>query len=154
MKLLRQTSITTRLSLVLLCGLLLAHALSFALLFYERYEAASSMLMANIEHDVVVAVNMLDRLPPEERADWLPMLRRRTFHYRLDAGEGGAPVANESAREMAQRIGGVLAPRYQATATQGGSDSRQFEIHLRLADGSPMTIDVRPSIMPVAQWLP
>ena len=66
MKLLRQTSITTRLSLVLLCGLLFAHALSFALLFYERYEAASSMLMANIEHDVVVAVHMLDRVPPAD----------------------------------------------------------------------------------------
>ena len=79
-------TMAARLSLILFGGLLAAHALSFGLLFYERYEAASSMLMTNIEHDVGVAVNMLDRLPPGERASALPILHRRTITYVLGPG--------------------------------------------------------------------
>ena len=56
-------SIASRLYLILFSGLLLAHGLSFGLLFYERYESATSMLMSNLEQDVVVAVNLLDHLP-------------------------------------------------------------------------------------------
>ena len=34
-------------------------------------------------------------------------------------------------------------------------DSRpHYQAHLRLADGQPLTIDVRPSIMPLSPWLP
>ena len=45
-----------RLYLVLLGGMRAAHGLSFALLFYERYASATSMLMANVEQDVLIAV--------------------------------------------------------------------------------------------------
>jgi signal transduction histidine kinase len=33
-------------------------------------------------------------------------------------------------------------------------DPEQFQIHLALSDGTPLTIDVQPSLMPVARWLP
>ena len=94
-----------RLSLILFGGLLAAHALSFGLLFYERHEAASSMLMTNVEHDVGVAVNMLDRLPPGERASALPILHRRTITYVLGPGEtAGPPPKSALARGMTERI--------------------------------------------------
>lgn len=147
-------SIAARLSLILLGGLLVAHGLSFALLFYERYESARLMLMSNVEQDVVVAVNMLDRLSPAERAEMLPLLRRRTFHYRLDAGEGGPPLAEANARDVVHRIGVVLGSRYPLTTNAVRGDPDRFEMHARLRDGSPVTIDVRPSVMPIARWLP
>ena len=53
-------TMASRLYLILAGGLLIAHALSFGMLFYERYESATSMLMTNLEQDVVVAVNLLD----------------------------------------------------------------------------------------------
>lgn len=147
-------SIAARLFLILAGGLLIAHALAFASQFYERYDAARSMLMSNVEQDVVVSVNMLDRLPAAERAEMLPLMRRRTFHYVLGPGEGGAPLANAKARDLVQRIGAVLGPRYPITANAIAGDPRRFEMHVRLGDGSPVTIDARPSVMPLATWLP
>ncbi|QNP40772.1 HAMP domain-containing sensor histidine kinase [Lysobacter solisilvae (ex Woo and Kim 2020)] len=147
-------TIAARLSLILFGGLLIAHGLSFSLLFYERYEAARSMLMSNVEQDVVVAVNMLDRLLPAERAEMLPLLRRRTFYYRLDAGEGGPPLADPNGRDVAQRIGMSLGPHYPLTTNAVRGDPGRFEIHAILRDGTAVTVDVRPSVMPIARWLP
>ena len=147
-------SMASRLYAILAGGLLLAHALSFGLLFYERYEAASSMLMTNLEQDVVVAVNLLDRLPPDERAYWLPMLRRRTFHYALGEGEPGTPLEGATSRQMAGTIASALGPRYTTRARQVSRDPERFQVQVRLRDGSPVVIDVQPSVMPLARWLP
>ncbi|MFC5578151.1 hypothetical protein ACFPOA_09035 [Lysobacter niabensis] len=119
-------TIAARLSLILFGGLLIAHGLSFALLFYERYEFARSMLMSNVEQDVVVAVNVLDRLSPAERVEVLPLLRRRTFHYRLDAGEGGPPLTDTNARDVAQRIGIGLGPHYPLTTNAVRGDPGRY----------------------------
>jgi signal transduction histidine kinase len=148
-------TMAARLSLVLFGGLLVAHVLSFGLLFFERFEAASSMLMTNVEHDVGVAVNMLDRLPPAERASALPVLHRRTVRYLLDAGETqGPPPRSPLAREMTGRIARALGPGRPIVANALSDDPEQFQIHLSLSDGTPLTIDVQPSLMPVARWLP
>jgi signal transduction histidine kinase len=152
-------TMASRLYVLLAGGLLLAHGLSFGLLFYERYEAASSMLMTNLEQDVVVAVNLLDRLPPAERADWLPMLQRRTFRYALGDGafangDATRPLEGATSREMAGTIASALGPHYSTRATQVSRSPERFQVHVRLRDGSPMVIDVQPSVMPLAQWLP
>ncbi|BDU16764.1 sensor histidine kinase [Lysobacter auxotrophicus] len=155
----RPRTMASRLYALLAGGLLLAHGLSFGLLFYERYEAASSMLMTNLEQDVVVAVNLLDRLPPEERAEWLPMLQRRTFRYALGdevfAADGApAPLSGATSREMAGTIESALGPRYSTRARQVSRDPERFQVEVRLHDGSPVVIDVQPSVMPLAKWLP
>lgn len=147
-------TIASRLYLILFAGLLVAHGLSFGLLFYERYEAASSMLMSNLEQDVAVAVKLLDRLPAQERAHWLPQLRRRTFHYQLGPGQGGDALVSDTAREMSRRVGMVLGARYPIAANSVSVEPERFQIHLRLSDGTPMYIEVQPSMMPLAKWLP
>ncbi len=53
-----------RLTLILFTGLLLAHALSFALLFSERYAVARSMMLTHLDQDVAVSVALLERLSP------------------------------------------------------------------------------------------
>lgn len=148
-------TIASRLYLVLLGGLLLAHALSFGLLFYERYEAATSMLMTNVEQDVIVAVSMLDRLQPRDRPQWLPMLHRRTFHYLLEAGHADSEApASATSIEMSHRIAAALGPRYPITVANLSNGPDRFEVHLRLSDGAPLTIVLQPSVMPLAKWLP
>ncbi|MEI2454428.1 ATP-binding protein [Lysobacter firmicutimachus] len=147
-------TIAARLYLVLFAGLLTAHALSFALLFYERYQAATSMLMSNLEQDVTVAVAILDRIPAQERADWLPRLKRRTFHYLLGPGQDGAALASDEAREFVARVGAALGPRYPVRANAVSAGPERFQIHLRLSDGEPVTVEVQPSAMPIARWLP
>lgn len=148
-------TMAARLSLILFGGLLAAHVLSFGFLFYERAEAASSMLMTNVEHDVGVAVDMLDRLPPAERAGALPILHRRTIRYLLGPGEAvGPPPSSPLAREMNRRIARALGPGRPVSANVVSDDPERFEIHVSLRDGTPLTIDVQPSLMPVARWLP
>lgn len=151
-------TMASRLYALLAGGLLLAHALSFGLLFYERYEAASSMLMTNLEQDVVVAVNLLDRLPANERADWLPMLQRRTFRYSLDEAafdaQPDAKLDGATSREMAGMIESALGPRWSTQARQVSRDPERFQVKVRLHDGSAVVVDVQPSVMPLAKWLP
>jgi signal transduction histidine kinase len=147
-------TMASRLYLILAGGLLIAHALSFGMLFYERYESATSMLMTNLEQDVVVAVNLLDHLPPEERAHWLPMLRRRTFQYMLGPGQDGEPLESHGSREMAGMIAAALGPQYPTRASLLFRNPERFQVHVRLRDGTPMVIEVQPSVMPLAKWLP
>ena len=147
-------TIASRLYLILFAGLLLAHALSFGFLFYERYTAASSMLLTNLQHDVITAVAILDRTPPAEREQWLSQLRRRTYGYRLDAGEPGTPQLSARAQEMVDLIAAVLKPRYAVRAETVATRPERFQVHLALGDGAPLTIEVTPSVMPVADWLP
>jgi len=151
----RPRTMAARLSLILFGGLLAAHLLSFGLLFYERREAASSMLMTNVEHDVGVAVNMLDRMPPGERAGALPILHRRTIVYLLGPGDrSGPPPRSALARGLTEGIARALGPGRPITANVLSDDPEQFQIHVALRDGTPLTIDVQPSLMPVAKWLP
>ncbi|MCC8361566.1 HAMP domain-containing protein [Lysobacter sp. A6] len=145
-------TLAARLSLILCAGLLLAHALSFGFLFYERYVYARSMLMTNVEHDVIVAVNTLDRLRPEDRAAILPILHRRTVTYTLGPGEQGVALTDPMAREMVMRIERGLEAKYPFEAHKVGP--QQMQVHVRLSDGTPLTIDLTPSVAPIADWLP
>ncbi len=147
-------TIAARLYLILIVGLLIAHGLSFGLLFYERYTAARSMLLSNLEHDVVTAVAILDRIPASERAAWLPRLERRTYRYVLGAGKSGSGLASERARQMTTLIGSALGPRYPIRANTTSTAPERFQVHLTLDDGQPLTIEVTPSVMPIAKWLP
>jgi len=143
-----------RLVLVLLAGLLLAHALSFALLFHERAVATRSMMLANLERDAPVAVALLERVAPADRGTWLPRLERRTYRYLLRPARPGTELASDRAREVTDIIGAALGQRYALRPRAVSVSPERFEVELTLADGQPLTIEVTPSLMPVARWLP
>ena len=147
-------TIAARLYLILFAGLLIAHGLSFSFLLYERYEAANSMLMTNIEQDVGLAVALLDRIPAEQRSAWLPRLERRTYRYILGSGDVHSEPLNDRAREMSRLIARSLGDDYPMQANTSSHEPYRFQVHTTLGDGSPLTIEVTPSVMPVAKWLP
>lgn len=147
-------SIAARLTLILFAGLLLAHGLSFALLFYERYVSARSMMLGNMEQDVAISVALLDRLPPAERRQWAPRLERRTYRYLLQPAQAGAPLSSARARQIAALIDRSLQHRYPLVATAVSQSPERFQVQLTLADGQPLTLEVTPSVMPIARWLP
>lgn len=147
-------TMAARLYLILFTGLLIAHALSASLLLYERYLSARSMLWSNLEHDVSTAVALLDRLPEDQRADWLPRLDRRTYRYILGSGAVNDMPLEETGRGMTQMIISSLGDQYPVTANSTSTDPYRFQAHTHLSDGSPLTIEVTPSVMPVARWLP
>ncbi|MDF3863199.1 HAMP domain-containing sensor histidine kinase [Pseudomonas denitrificans (nom. rej.)] len=147
-------TLAARLALIFLAGLVFAYSLSFCSQFYERYQSARSMMLGNLETDVSTAVALLDRLPRDEREAWLPMVQRPNYRYRLDGGEPGEPMNMAQAPMAATSIADAIGPRYALRFESIPGSVQHFQAHLKLADGMPLTIDVTPKGVPVAQWLP
>jgi signal transduction histidine kinase len=153
LRLLPQT-LGMRLVLILAAGLLVAHALSFALLFHERADATRSMMLANLEQDASISVALLERLSPAEREGWVPKMERRTYRYLLRRAQPGGPLASERARQVTALIDSSLGHQYSLRPRAVSASPERYEVELTLADGSPLTIEVTPSLMPLARWLP
>lgn len=147
-------TLSARLLLLLLGGLTLAHALSFGLLFYERYQSTRSMMLRNLDEDVAVSVALLERLPASEREAWVPRLERRTYRYLLRPAAAGPAPETDRARQVTSIIDDSLRHRYPLQARQVSRMPERFEVELRLHDGTPLTIEITPSGLPLARWLP
>ncbi|MEK1886346.1 MAG: HAMP domain-containing sensor histidine kinase [Phyllobacterium sp.] len=143
-----------RLFLILLAGLTLAHGLSFGALFLERYMATRSVMLNTLENDVATSIAILDRLPAHERADWLDRLDRGTYRFELGPGLPGVPDMSRRGAEIAQKIEEAGGQRFPIHVQSIPGDGKRLQAHLTLTDGTPLTIDVRPAGMPLADWLP
>jgi len=144
-----------RLTLILFVGLASAQALSFWLTMTERDQTMTNVMMGYIEREVVSSVALLDHLPANERAQWLPRLARRSYEFMLGPGVSGGPVdANLSAR-VARSIADGIGTNYPLTVNAVPGERERLQVHLKLSDGSPLTIDMRPMQgTPVSGWLP
>ncbi|BAN48790.1 HAMP domain-containing sensor histidine kinase [Metapseudomonas resinovorans] len=147
-------TLAARLALIFFTGLVLAYGLSFASQFYERYQTGRSVMLGNLESDVGTAVALIDRLPAAERASWLPLLERRNYRYRLDAGEPGEPMDMAHPHMAALSIQRAIGERFPLSFVTLPGPRPHFQAHLRLSDGNPLTLDVTPAPIPVASWLP
>ncbi|MBT2341597.1 MULTISPECIES: ATP-binding protein [Pseudomonas] len=147
-------TLASRLSLIFLIGLVLAQGLSFGAQYYERYQTAKSTMLDNLETDVATSVAILDRLPAAERAAWLPTLARRNYAYRLEQGQPGQPMDQGDTPISVSSIQQAIGQAYALTFTNLPGPQKHYQAHLRLGDGSPLTIDVRPAMMPLSPWLP
>ncbi|MDL5601504.1 HAMP domain-containing sensor histidine kinase [Bacillus subtilis] len=147
-------TLASRLSLIFLIGLILAQALSFGAQYYERYESAKNTMLGNLETDVSTSIAILDRLPAEERPMWLERLARPNYGYLLSEGEPGTPIGAGEVPIAVTSITDAIGEAYPLTFTDIPGPKKHFQGHLRLSDGSPVTIDVRPSMVPLSPWLP
>ncbi|WP_322047679.1 HAMP domain-containing sensor histidine kinase [Paraburkholderia sp. J67] len=144
-----------RLALILCLGLALTQTLSVWLTLTERDETTANMMMDYVEREVASSVALLDNLPPAERAAWLPRLARRSYAFVLGEGVPGvAPDAQLSMR-YESAISKGIGKHYAMTANAIPGNGEHFQVHLRLSDGTPLTIDVRPQhALPLSRWLP
>ncbi|WP_026621986.1 signal transduction histidine kinase (plasmid) [Ensifer sp. WSM1721] len=148
-------TLRARLFIILLAGLAMAHAMSFAVLFSERYVAARSVMFNTLETDVATSIAILDRLPAAERAAWLDRLARGSYRFVLGPGLPGNPVLAPADAEVASKIQAAIGAKYPIEVQSIPGAARHLQAHLRLSDGEPLTIDVTPrGVMPVADWLP
>ena len=155
MKLLRwPKTLASHLSLIFLVSLLLANGLSFSVQFYERYLSARSTMLNNMENDISTSVAILDRLPAEERQAWLSRLNREHYQYLLTKGDSGVPMDTADPPMSASSIKDTLGQHYALTFADIPGVRPHYQVFLQLADGNPVTIDVRPADIPVALWLP
>lgn len=147
-------TLRSRLFLIFLAGLVIANGLSFGVLFFERYVMVEAMLLTNLDKDVTTAVALLDRLPASERPDWVGQLDRRTYRYVLGPGLAGKPDVSGLGAEMAATIREAVGDRFAVTVQSIPGAGQRLQAHLTLSDGAPLTIDVYPTTMPLAIWLP
>jgi signal transduction histidine kinase len=149
-------TLASRLSLIFLVCLILAQALSFGAQYYERYQSAKNTMLGNLETDVSTSIAILDRLPAAERASWLQQLERQNYSYLLNEGATGTPMAPDmpNAPVAMASIKDAIGHDYPMTFTDIPGPNKHFQVHLKLADGSPLTIDVRPAMKPLSPWLP
>ncbi|PHX43499.1 ATPase [Pseudomonas sp. NZIPFR-PS5] len=147
-------TLASRLSLIFLISLVLAHGLSFGLQFYERYQSAMTLMLGNLERDLSTAVAVLERLPADERQAWLPRFESPNCRYILGAGETGAPMNMNTAPMSVHSMQRSLGRDYPLTFTDIPDTRLHYQAHLTLKDGSPLTIDMHPRITPLSPWLP
>nr|WP_315595411.1 ATP-binding protein [uncultured Cupriavidus sp.] len=144
----------SRLFLILLAGLIIAHLTSFAVLFSERYLSARQVMLGTLETDVATSVAILDRIPAAERPQWLPRVNRGNYQYILGPGLPGVPEMTQRGKDIAERIMEATGTHYPVTVVSIPGDGKQLQAHLTLSDGNPLTIDVHPRMTPIADWLP
>ena len=147
-------SLGSRLFLILLAGLIVAHLMSFTVLFSERYMSARQVMLGTLETDVATTLAMLDRLPAAERPQWLPLVNRGNYQYMLGPGLPGVPAEDQRSLDIAARITEASGGRFPVKVEKIPNDGKRMQAHLTLSDGSPLTIDVHPRMTPVAEWLP
>ncbi|CAN7436538.1 HAMP domain-containing sensor histidine kinase [Rhizobium sp. LjRoot258] len=144
-----------RLFLILLAGLAIAHAMSFTVLFFERYTAAKSVMFNTLENDVATSIAILDRLPADERADWLDRLDRGSYRFVLGPGLPGSPALDARSAEITSKVRAAIGAKYPIEVETIPGANFRLQAHLTLSDGTPLTIDVNPAgVMPLADWLP
>ncbi|HET9388251.1 MAG TPA: ATP-binding protein [Steroidobacteraceae bacterium] len=151
---LRAHTLFTRLTLILFTGLLLAHLLSFWLVFSERTQASMRMMLRFTSKDVASSVAILDRLPPQERSSWLAKLDRRNYHYGLESISDSAPIDSRTVPPIAGAIIAALGPGYASTASAKIISAHHVLLQLHLHDGAPLSVDLSYSPAPLPAWLP
>ncbi|HEX4503117.1 MAG TPA: ATP-binding protein [Scandinavium sp.] len=147
-------SLLARLSIVVLAGLLLANSLSLSLVMLERTNSVRNVMLGNLEYDVATSVAILNRLPAEERAAWLPKLARGNYRYELGTGEAGVPPTDKRSRDAIRSLTDTLANQYPLHFTAVPGPISHIQAHITLHDGAPLTLDLIPHMPPVARWLP
>lgn len=148
-------SLRSRLFVILFAGLLVAYGLSFSILFLERYMSAKAVMLGTLESDVATSIAILDRLPANERPDWLERLSRGSYRFVLGPGDPGVPDLSVRAKEIAGRIEEAAGHKFAIRIESIPGQSPRLQAHLTLSDGAPLTLDVTPrGVMPIAEWLP
>nr|WP_229505095.1 ATP-binding protein [Massilia mucilaginosa] len=155
MRALAPDSLFARLTLILLAGLAAAQFLSAMLTIEERNDASMGAMIDYVEVDLRTAVALLDRLPHDERAAWLPRLQRGGYRYALGAGEAGPPVTAPHSLRLLASVRRALTPGHAFNANALAGDAERFQVHVPLADGQPLTVDFRPRRgLPLSERLP
>jgi len=147
-------TLASRLSLIFLISLALAHGMSFGLQFYERYQSAMHLMLGNLEQDLTTTVAVLERLPADERQEWLPRFAHPNYSYMLGKGQSGPAMNMSKASKSVSSMQATLGRDYTLTFNDIPDVRPHYQAHLTLNDGTPLTIDVRPEISPLSPWLP
>lgn len=146
-------SLFGRILLVLALGLALAHALTFMLAVTERSMSMRNAMVGYLASDVASSVAVLERLPAGERGQWLARLARR--NYRFVLAEPLPVPASQSALAVmvADAVATALPPGRTLQVVDPGVPGTELRLQLRLADGTPLAVDMDEPRLQVSRWV-
>jgi hypothetical protein len=136
------STLRARIFFILFVGLAGAYGLSFGVLYLERYMSAKAVMLGTLERDVATSIAVLDRLPVNERANFIDWLSRGNYRFVLGEGLNGVPDTSPRSAEIAARIEEAVDHRYPLRIEAIPGDVVRLQAHLTLSDGSPLTIDI------------
>lgn len=144
-----------RLALILFTGLVAAQALTFGLVLAERGQAMRGTMVSYLAADVASSVAMLNRLPPEERAAWLPRLQRANYRLSLGADAAGADASTTSGSPLAGPVTEALArvSAQPVRAFDAAEPGVALRLELRLQDGTPVAVDLAEPRLRISPWV-
>ena len=148
-------SLFGRITLILFIGLAAAHTLSFWLVFIERGMAARDMMVSYLARDVASSVAILERVPAAERPGWLARLERRNYRFVLDAPPDYAPGRSRLAQQIGTAVAGALEGSRPVVASEPGDAAPgvRLRLHLQLADGAPLAVELTEPRIEVSPWV-
>lgn len=141
---------------LLLAAVVVTQVAGLLWLFGGRALLLDALMLDHFGPEVAASIAVLERLPPEERSEWLPRLSRPSYTYRLDAADlpPGAPSW------LGERIGGVLrhslGPAYSTqvrAADSPLSGAEVLDIQTRLKDGTALHISLLPLSAAPPGWV-
>lgn len=146
-------SLFGRILLVLALGLALAHALTFALALTERSMTMRRVMVSYLASDVASSVAMLERLPVTERAQWAKRLARRNYRFALTAPLDAPEDPSDMARQITSAVTAKLPPGRTVQVIDPGVPGTELRLQLRLADGTPLAVDMDEPRMQISPWV-
>ncbi|KRC27066.1 ATP-binding protein [Acidovorax sp. Root217] len=146
-------SLFGRILLVLALGLALAHALTFMLAVTERSMSMRNAMVGYLASDVASSAAVLERLPAEERSQWLTRLARRNYRFVL-AEPLPVPASQSTLAVMvAGAVAAALPPGRTVQVVDPGVPGTELRLQLRLADGTPLAVDMDEPRLQVSRWV-
>lgn len=137
-------SLFARLMVIWLGGMALVLAVSGALLVSERDRYARNVLFEGLTRELVAIVDVLEGLPPSQRAGWIDTLGRRRLRLALaEAPADAAALRGDSPlRDALQRALPEHAVQLHMRPRPDDRHPHHVDTfaQLRLADGSPLTV--------------
>jgi len=145
-------SLFSRVTLIIVAGLIATQLMTFASIRYERGAALRELMMTNIELDIASSVALLDRLPASERAAWFDKLERRNYRFELRRSISGEPPSTTTLTPFSAAIVQALRP-FEVTRLERVPSAREtLLMEVRLHDGD-LVIRAHRAEMPVSTWV-
>jgi signal transduction histidine kinase len=135
-------SLAGRVGLVFVLALSVAHLMTMVWWVGGRLDLGRHLMLDYLGPDVAASVAMLDRLPPAEREAWLLKIERPNYRYRLATAPQARVDDGVTGRLVRESLSQSLGPgRVQGVFA---ADSGDRLVSLRLADGAPLSLSLRP----------
>jgi len=149
-------TLLARVTLLMVLGMGVAQLLTYVAIRYERGQTLMNLMISGVEHDIASSVAILDRLPANERSQWLQKLERPNYGFSLEGVVDTPPPTSTTAPALTRFVEvltNALRPFPVLAVGQLSNMRETVRMQVRLSDGSSLYVQARRVAMPVSDWV-